>query len=82
MVFPHHFCSGVEFSHNFTPQLRYTLLCVFLYLPEVSVKNIYLRSTFCDVFGRSLVWLYVETEDMSVIKKDISDHINHQNGQF
>ena len=70
MVFPHHFCSGVEFSHDFTSQLRYTLLCVFLYLSVVSVKIIFLRSTFSDVFGRSLVWLYVETEDMSVIKKD------------
>ena len=60
----------MEFFHDFTPQLRYTLLCVFLYLLEVSVKTIFLRSIFCDVFGKSLVWLYVETEDMSVIKKD------------
>ena len=53
--------------HNFTPQLRYTVLCVCFFLSRSVCKNYLSAFYFCDVFGRSLVWLYVETEDMSVI---------------
>ena len=61
---------------------RVTLLCVFRCLQKVSLKNTFLLSIFCLVFGSvGTFWLYGEfdgkypKEPVSVTKKDTSDPI-------